>query len=113
MTGRGMKLDPGRRRRIGLASALTIGVAMLVAAPSAFAGAAFGVLPAVPANVTVGDTGVATSLTIRNISANGAGETNFDTDSFQINSIALVPSCGSVVFSADCTPAGSVDPGVI
>ena len=113
MNGRGMQPDPGRRRRrVGLASVLTIG-AMLVAAPSAFAGAGFGVLPAVPANVTVGDTGVATSLVIRNISANGMGETNFDTDSFQINSITLVPSCGSAVFSADCTPAGSVDPGVI
>ncbi len=95
-----------------LAGMLMAGAAMQIAAPSAWAGASFGVGPAVPPNVTVGQTGVGTSIVIRNISFNGAGESNFDTDSFQLNDVTLVASCGSGVSSPDC-PAGFLDPGVI
>ena len=103
-----------RMRRVAVAFAgfAVLAVTLLGSPPNAWAGAGFGVLPSIPANVTVGDTNVPTSLVLRNISSNGSGETNFDTDSFMINDITLVPSCGSQVFSSDC-PVGSRDPGVI
>jgi hypothetical protein len=85
--------------------------ALLAGAATASAGVSISVSPAVPSSVTVGGN-PATSLSLTNGSFNGPGETNFDTDSFQVNDVTLVPSCGSPVFSADCQ-AGSFDPGVL
>jgi hypothetical protein len=85
---------------------------LLLSAPGAWAGTSVSVAPSIPTNVTVGQTNVPATLLIRNISFNGVGQTNYDTDSFQLTDITLVASCGSQVFSADC-PAGSRDPGVI
>jgi hypothetical protein len=85
--------------------------ALLAGAATASAGVSISVSPAVPSSVTVGGN-PATSLSLTNGSFNGPGETNFDTDSFQVNDLTLVPSCGSQAFSADCQ-AGSFDPGAL
>jgi hypothetical protein len=67
---------PGTVRR-RIASLLVAGaaglVAMLGAAPSAWAGASFNAGPSIPLNVTVGQTGVQQSLVLTNSSFNGAG----------------------------------------
>src|SRR3954471_19300014 len=97
-------------RRFSL-SLLAATAALLAGAATASAGVAITVSPAVPPSVTVSDV-APTSLTIANASFNGPGETNFDTDSFTLDDVTLVPSCGSQVFSADCQ-AGSFDPGVL
>ncbi len=105
-----------RRSVLSLSGRFSVGLlataaVLLGGASSAWAGTGVSVVPSVPANVTVGTT-PATSLTIANVSGNGPGETGFETDSFQVTDITLVPSCGSQVFSGDC-PAGSQDPGVL
>jgi Divergent InlB B-repeat domain len=97
-------------KRLSLGLLATVAV-LLGGASTAWAGAGVSVVPAVPSNVAVGTT-AASSISITNNSFNGAGETNFDTDGFQVSDITLVPSCGSQVFSADC-PAGARDPGVL
>ena len=72
-------------------------LSLLVAAPSAWAGASFSVGPAVPSPVTVGDTGRhATSSVIENqLVQRRRRDRTTTTDNFQINTITLVPSCGS------------------
>ena len=87
-------------------------VGLWSSASSGWAGAAFSIVPSVPTNVTVGQTGVPAALTITNASFDGAGQSDYTTDSFQLTQVTLVPSCGSQVASADC-PAGSHDPGVL
>ena len=101
-------MRPGRLA-LGL---LVIAVGLFGGAPAAWAGAGLGIVPTVPQNVTLGQTSVASSLVITNISTNGPGEVGYETDSFRITDITLVLSCGSQVFSADC-PAGARDPGVL
>ena len=103
---------PTHRLRLATASTVLACFALLVGASSALAGVGISVVPAVPSNVVVGQSGLPSSLFITNNSVNGAGESNFDTDSFRIDDITLVPSCGSPAFGADC-PLGSYDPGVV
>ena len=102
------------KRRLGLASVTaTLGcLIMLVGASNAWAGASFNAGPSIPLNVTVGQTNVPQSLFLTNSSQNGAGETNYDTDSFRVDTITLVFSCGVQGLFADC-PVGSRDPGVV
>jgi hypothetical protein len=87
-------------------------VALLAGASSAWAGVGFSLVPTVPQSVTLGETGVQSSLILTNASANGFGETGYTQDSMRIDTITFVPSCGSTAFGADC-PAGSEDPGVL
>ena len=103
-----------RGRRIGVAAlSLVVGMAAsLLGASSAWAGASFNAGPSIPLNVTVGQTNVPQSLILTNSSQNGAGETNYDTDSFRVDTITLVFSCGVQGLFADC-PVGSRDPGVV
>ncbi|MDX6677219.1 MAG: hypothetical protein QOE31_1271 [Solirubrobacteraceae bacterium] len=105
---------PTRRRRAlpALVGATVMCVAMLGGASSAWAGAGFGITPSVPQNVSIGQTGVPSALAITNLAFNNIGETGYETDSFQLNLITLVPSCGSPLVGGDC-PVGSRDPGVI
>src|ERR1044072_7408040 len=76
-------------------------------APVATASFALSVGTDVPANVTVGQAGVPGSFFLANTS-NGV----HSAVSVQLDSISLVPSCGSTAASADC-PIGFMDPGVI
>ena len=103
-----------RGRRVGVAAlSLVVGMAAsLLGASSAWAGASFNAGPSIPLNVTVGQTNVPQSLILTNSSQNGAGETNYDTDSFRVDTITLVFSCGVQGLFADC-PVGSRDPGVV
>ena len=71
-----------------------------------------GVGVTVPSSVIVGATGVPGSLVVRNVSYSGPGESNYETDSFQVGEITLIPSCGAQVLGTSC-PMASVDPGVI
>lgn len=87
-------------------------VALLGGASSAWAGVGFSMVPTVPQNVAVGDTGVQSSLIITNASANGPGESGYEGDNMLITSISFVPSCGSTASGEDC-PANALDPGVL
>ncbi|MDX6677220.1 MAG: hypothetical protein QOE31_1272, partial [Solirubrobacteraceae bacterium] len=104
-----------KRRRAathGLAAGVAMCAVLLAGASSAWAGVGFGIVPSVPQQVTVGTT-VPAALVITNVSAdNVAGESGYGTDSYQLDDITLVPSCGSPVVGADC-PTGSWDPGVL
>lgn len=105
---------PCRRRRKApaLIGAISICAALFGSASSAWAGVGFSLVPTVPQEVQVGQTGVQSSLIITNASANGFGETGYTQDSMRIDSITVVPSCGSVAFGADC-PVAAHDPGVL
>ncbi|MDQ1428137.1 MAG: hypothetical protein QOK39_1613, partial [Acidimicrobiaceae bacterium] len=72
----------------------------------AFAGVGLGVVPTFPSPVTVGQAGLAASVTISNLS-NGAEATGNVT----LSDITLVPSCGTFTPNSDCPVAGA-DPGV-
>ena len=103
------------RRRLGRAvlTLMAMCIALLGAASSAQAGVSLSIGPSIRPNVTVGQTGVPAALAILNTSRNVAlGEVGFETDSLRINSITLVPSCGSPLSAEQC-PMGSFDPGVI
>jgi hypothetical protein len=97
-------------KRLSLGLLATVAV-LLGGASTALAGVSVTAVPDVPTNVTAGTT-VASSMSIRNTSFNAGGESNFDTDSFQVDDITLVPSCGSQVVAADCA-GGARDPGVL
>ena len=107
-----MQRSVAKRLSQVVVSTLAMCIGLAGGASSAWAGAGFGIVPTVPANVTVGQTGVPSSLTITNISTNGPGEVGYETDSFRLTDITFVPSCGSQISSADC-PVGSWDPGSI
>jgi hypothetical protein len=95
-----------------LVGAVALCAGLFGGASSAWAGVGFSIVPSVTPQVTVGTT-VPGALTIQNASGNFvAGETGYDTDSFQLDDITYVPSCGSQVSSANC-PVGSYDPGVL
>ncbi|MBA2324535.1 MAG: hypothetical protein H0V92_11175 [Pseudonocardiales bacterium] len=97
---------PGFLSRTTIALAIAIAT-LLIGATSAFAGVGFNVAPDVPTPVTVGDV-VATSLTITN-----ASNASQSADDVRLDSITLVPSCGTAsVIGGDC-PAGGFDPGVL
>ncbi|MEA2138254.1 MAG: hypothetical protein QOG56_1404 [Solirubrobacteraceae bacterium] len=102
----------GRASTRALAAGLTTCVALLCGATSAWAGVGFSMVPTVPQDVTVGATGVRSSLVIINQSVNGFGESGYSTDSYRLTKITLVPSCASRTFGEDC-PVGSADPGVL
>jgi uncharacterized protein YkwD len=98
---------PGRRWIAALAGAVTA-CAVLATAPAAFAGVGLTFspdIPTPPSTLTVGQTGVAASLTIANAS-NGTEALATIT----LSQIALVPSCGQSA-GADCL-ASFEDPGV-
>ncbi|MEO7197348.1 MAG: hypothetical protein ABIZ50_02650, partial [Solirubrobacterales bacterium] len=85
---------------------------MVVVPAVAQAGAALSAGPNIPGQVTVGTT-VPAAVSIINDSANIVlGEAGYDTDSFRIDDITVVPSCGSQAILADC-PVGFRDPGVL
>ena len=101
-----------RIRKRGQLTAFAAACVALAGVPAgAHAGVAASVVPSVPSSVGVGQT-VAASLVITNNSSNGPGETDYDTDAFEITDITLVPSCGSATFGATC-PAGFDDEGVL
>jgi hypothetical protein len=85
---------------------------LLGATSSAWAGVGFSMVPTVPQDVVVGDTGLLSSLVITNKSVNGHGESGYATDSYRLTKFTLVPSCASTNFGEDC-PVGSADPGVL
>ena len=101
-----------RRATTTIVGLLATSAALLGGASSAWAGAGFGITPSVPQNVTIGSTGIPSALAITNLAFNNVGETGYETDSFQLSSITLVPSCGSQTVGSDC-PAGFEDPGTI
>lgn len=109
-------MTPRRTRRHRAAPAIVGVVATCAAlfggASSAWAGVGFSMVPTVPQDVVVGDTGVLSSLIITNASANGPGEFGYTNDSMQISSISFVPSCGSTASGEDCI-APALDPGVL
>ena len=99
-----------RRHVLGIA---TVAVGMCGwGASTAQAGPGIAVTPSVPTTVTVGTNDLPASLRIRNVSQSGPGEAGYETDSYRIDSVRLVPSCGSATLSADC-PIGFMDPGVL
>ncbi|MEV4421109.1 hypothetical protein AB0L40_14180 [Patulibacter sp. NPDC049589] len=79
---------------------------------TASAGVGVAVVPGIPVSVTVGDTALPVALQLTNVSANLVGEVEYDTDSYRVDDVTLVPSCGSPAFGADCA-VGSRDPGVL
>jgi hypothetical protein len=101
---------PASRRRV-LPAALALLVAVLgmgFGASPAFAGVSLGTSPDIPnpnGSVTVGQTNLASELTISNSSTASQA-----TQSITLSNITLVPSCG-VIASIDC-PAASFDPDV-
>ena len=103
-----------RRRTIAPAAvaAATMCVALLAGASAAWAGPALSTAVTVPQSLAVGNTGVPTTLQILNTSVVGPGETGYDSDTYRIDAITLVPSCGSQIFSADC-PVSARDAGVV
>ncbi len=100
-----------RRLRQGVLGTVAMCIALGGGASTAWAGAAFQTSVTVPLNVTVGET-VSQRLHLTNVSFDGSGESGYVIDSYQIDDITFVPTCGSPIFSADC-PNGSWDPGVI
>jgi hypothetical protein len=80
------------------------GAFLLAGASSAWAGVNIGLTPDLPTNLTVGTT-VPTEMTLR--WNNSGGETGFPN---RVDSLTLVPSCGDVINSEDCTV---LDPGVL
>ncbi len=102
----------GRRAVQGLVALVVAVVPFVVTMPSAFAGGVgFGVTPSLTASgtATVGQTGVPGVIQVANTSF-GTPE---DTENVTINSLFLVPSCGTTAFvgNGDC-PAAEADPGV-
>jgi hypothetical protein len=90
---------------LGVVAASTV---LLGGVSPAWAGVGLLVAPNVPTSLVVGQAGVASTLTI----TNGSNGTEAGLD-VTINTITLVPSCGTQAISgADC-PTGSVDPGVL
>jgi len=78
---------------------------LLVAATPALAGVGGSVFPNYPLTVTTGDTGVAASITIMNVST-----IPNDTESVSVQQIRHTPSCGSLPLGS--CPSGFEDPGV-
>src|ERR1044072_8293745 len=101
---------PIPRRAALLVGMLVTFVALLVSASSAWAGVGMSIVPTVPANVTIGQTGVTSTLVIQNTSTNGPGEAGYDTDTVRIDTITNTPSCGSPAAGPDCV--GFEDPRV-
>ncbi len=102
----------GRRRSGSLPAAWALSAALLLGGASPAGaqvqgGTGFNAIPQFPAQVEAGQTDVAVSLLLENRST---GE--YLGDSFRVNAITLVPSCGSKLLSEDC-PAGSRDPNVL
>ena len=98
------KRPPSRRRLApALAGTLAMFCLLLAGASSAWAGVGLGVTPNIPVPngpVTVGQTDVAASLRIINIS----DESQIN-DPIELDTITLVPSCG-VIASVDCPNFG-------
>ena len=82
------------------------------AASTASAGPVFGMGVSVPPTVVVGSTGDLATLRIQNISFSDSGEAGFEDDSYALDDITYVPSCGTQLPVADC-PIGAKDPGVL
>ena len=108
------------RNLFALGAASVISLAIALAPTPAGAGAGASATPTFPVAVTVGDTGVAASIEIRNTNTapNTAGVNtvcNFG-DSFPCPSndqgITLIPSCGKLGAFSVCDPDGA-DPAVI
>jgi len=106
--------DQQSRRRAAplLIGAAAMCVALFGGASSAWAGVGFSIVPTVPQHVAVGDKAVQSLLVITNASTDGPGESGYDTDDMRVDTISVVPSCGSTTVGSDC-PAGSLDPGVL
>jgi len=100
-----------RRRARSLLAACASSAALLLAgaasAEAQLGGTGFNAIPQFPAQVTAGQTDVPVSLLLENRST---GE--YLGDSFRVDAITLVPSCGSKLLSEDC-PAGARDPNVL
>src|SRR3954468_9312406 len=95
-----------------ISALLAFCVAMLVTAAAASAATSFSVGPDIPTAVgpvTVGDTGLASSLTIQNTSTQQQRPLQI-----ALSSITLVPTCG-VTTSNDCpsAPTDQREPGVL
>jgi hypothetical protein len=93
------------RALVGLAVAV---VPFVVTMPSAFAGAGVAMTPTFPSAVNVGDANLPAALQIDNVST-----PNDNVNPMTIDTITLVPSCGSGTLSGngDCI-AAAADPGV-
>src|SRR5436190_11691613 len=112
MKGLGMQ-GPERRRAVAFVASLCASVVVLMgAASTASAGPVFGVGVSVPPTVVVGSTGNLATLRIQNISFSDSGEAGFEDDSYVLDDITYIPSCGSQLPVADC-PIGAKDPGVL
>ncbi|MDQ1679781.1 MAG: hypothetical protein QOI42_640, partial [Frankiaceae bacterium] len=86
-----------------------MGLAVFGGASSAWAGTALSVPPDIPdpnGGVAVGQTNLPASLTIQNGSTQAQSS-----QTVTASNITIVPSCGTLVISADC-PVASLDPGV-
>ncbi len=104
-------LFDGSIRRV-LAALLTMACVLALAPQVAQAGTSFNLISSVPTNVTVGQRDVGAVLTFINQSQSFGGEVGFETDSYNLEIVTLVLSCGSSAFGADC-PVGSQDTGVL
>lgn len=87
-------------------------VLLFSSAAPAWAGVSLTVVPTVPAGTTVGNSSVPASLAITNTSSSGGGEAGYETDSYSLTTLTLVPSCGAQLVAADCQ-VGSFDAGVL
>jgi hypothetical protein len=107
------------RKPAGLIAAFAALSVMALAPAAAHAGAGVGAAVNFPTQVTVGQTGVAATLTLQNLNDGGnvgdtntvcnAGEASPPCDSPE-RGITLVPSCKQIA-AGQCNPAGA-DPGV-
>lgn len=97
----------GRTMRAVVAVAVAV-VPFVAAVPVAWAGLVFGVTPAFPANVTVGQIGLPAAFQLQNMSTQPESGANL-----LITAISLVPSCATTVSDSngDC-PITFADPGV-
>ena len=98
--------------RSAVVGVLMLAGALALAPQAAQAGTSFNVVTSVPSNVTVGQRDVAAALTFINQSQPFGSEVGFETDSYRVDAITLVLSCGSDAVGADC-PVGSRDAGVL
>lgn len=97
-----------RLRWLGPIVAVVAGMAPFAAVvPPASAGTILGVQASLPSTVTAGQTGVAGTFTITNTSTPPDSASNITLDT-----ITLVPSCGSTAPNLSDCQAAAVDPGV-